>query len=210
MDITEIVAMIPEDKREPVKAELAAYVKIGAREDAEKLAREHPHVKSVVDSWISKAVQSHDERFVAEKLPSLVEGEILKRNPPKDPRDQKLAEMESKMKDMERQGIIKEQTARAIAKAAEAGIPADIARRYIGATDAETDAAIESLAGALVPWRDAFAKQAVLERIGNNGTPRAGNTPDAKKLMEQRYAELLAQGKREEAAAVYIQLGRMQ
>ncbi len=107
MDINEIVSMIPEDKREPVKAELASYVKIGAREDAEKLAREHPHVKSVVDSWISKAVQSHDERFVAEKLPSLVEGEILKRNPPKDPRDAKLAEMESKMKDMERQGIIK-------------------------------------------------------------------------------------------------------
>jgi hypothetical protein len=206
VDINEIVGMLPEDKRETVKAELSAYVKLGSKDDAAALAANHPHIKSVVDSLISKAVQSHDERFQSEKLPGLVEAEILKRNPPKDPRDLKLVEMENKMRDMERAAIAKDQTARAVAKAAELGLPSDIAKRYIGNSDAETDAAIDMLAGALKPWRDTEVNRLVSERLGNNSAPRGGVAPNQLEQMRRDYIRLNNEGLAQEATALWLQM----
>jgi hypothetical protein len=188
MDISEIIGLIPEDKRESAKAELAAYVPIKSKDDAERLAREHPHIKSVFDAGISRAVASHDERFIAEKLPGIVESEIGKRNPPKDPRDAKLAEMEAKLKDMERLTILEKQTSRAIAKAAEKGIPADLARKYVGMSDEETDSALETLAGVLVPWRDEAVK-AVKVSVFAQGTPKRG---DSAKVMNAAEFNILS------------------
>lgn len=206
MNIEEIVGMIPEDKRETVKGELAAYVKIDGRETAEKLMREHPALKSVADSWISKAVASHDERFMVEKLPGLVEAENAKKNPPKDPRDVKLAEMEKKLADMANETIREKQTARAIAKAAEKGLPSELARKFIGMTDDETDSAIEQLTGVLTPWRDEAIKGEVLKRLGNSGSPRAGVTPNALDEMKKQYVALNNAGRGVEATALWLRI----
>lgn len=207
MTIDEIVAKIPEADREPIKAELGAYVKVGSREDAERLAREHPHFKATVDSFISKAVQSHDERFQAEKVPALVEAELAKRNPPKDPRDAKLAEMEKRLADMQMETVREKQTALAVAKAAEKGIPVELAKKYIGNSDDETIANIESLAGPLTAWRDEYAKKAMVERLGNNGAPKGGNaSPDALAQMKKRYVELNNAGRTVEATALWLKI----
>lgn len=207
MTIDEIVSKVPEAERESVKAELASYAKIASREDAERLAREHPHVKGIVDSFISKAVASHDERFQAEKLPSLVEAELAKRNPPKDPRDAKLAEMEKRLADMQSETIREKQTALAIAKAAEKGIPVDLAKKYIGNNDDETIANIESLAGPLTAWRDEYAKKAMVERLGNNGVPKGGNVaPDMLAQMRKQYVELNNAGRTVEATALWLKI----
>jgi hypothetical protein len=175
MDLEEIIGLLPEDKREGAKSELSAYVAIRAREDAERLAREHPHIKSVLDSGISRAVASHDERFLAEKLPGIVDQEIVKRNPPKDPRDAKLAEMEGKIKDMERMTALEKQTSRAVAKAAEKGIPVDLARKYAGMSDEETDQSIENLAALLLPWRDDAVKTVKIETYNTKAPKRGGD-----------------------------------
>lgn len=207
MNIEEIMAKIPEADRESVKAELSSYVKVGSREDAEKLAREHPHFKATVDSFISKAVDAHDQRFQAEKVPALVEAELAKRNPAKDPRDVKLAEMEKRLADMQSETIREKQTALAIAKAAEKGIPVDLAKKYIGNTDDETVANIEALAGPLTAWRDEYAKKAMVERLGNNGAPKGGNVPpDMLAQMKKQYVELNNAGRTVEATALWLKI----
>lgn len=209
MDLNEIVGLLPEDKREAVKTELSAYVPIRSREDAERLAREHPHIKSVFDSGISKAVASHDERFIAEKVPSLVEAEIAKRNPAKDPRDAKLAEMEAKLKDMEKQTVREKQTALAMKLAAEKKLPVDIVTKFIGDNDEATTESINQLSGALMPWMESMVKEQVTARVGDNGTPKRGSNPNEKETLQKQYNDLIKQGRREEANLVMIRLNRL-
>ncbi len=206
MTIDEVVAMVPEDKREAVKGELTGYVKIGSRDDAEKIANEHPHVKSVLDSRISKAVESHDVRFMAEKLPTLVEEEVRKRNPPKDPKDIELSKLRDEMEKMKREGTFKEQRALAVKLAAEKKLPIDIVERFIGENDEDTVAAIDKLAGVLMPWRDETVKAEIGARIGNNGTPPKGGDPDKKAALMADYNRLIKEGKREQANLVYLKL----
>lgn len=191
MNLDEIIGLIPEDKRETVKGELGQYVRIDGRETAEKLAKEHPHIKSVVDSFISKAVESHDQRFQAEKLPRLVESEILKMNPPKDPRDLELQKMRQELEGMKTQTLREKQTALAVAVAAEKGIPIDLAKRYIGNDDAETIANLESLTGPLMAWRDEAVKKEIAGRLGNNGAPQKGMAQqnDVRSLYEKAVAD---------------------
>ena len=195
MELNEIIGMLPEDKREAVKTELTGYVKVASREDAERLAKDHPHVKSALDSFISKAVASHDERFKAEVMPKLVDDEIIKRNPPKDPRDLKVYELEQKLKDMESQTVREKQTALATKLAAEAGIPTDLASIFIGTKDEETIEKITSLSGVLKSWKDSAVNSEVAVRLNNNKAPVRGSTPDEKKQMEAEYANLMRSGK---------------
>lgn len=191
MELNEIIGLIPADKQELVKTELGQYVRIDGRDAAEKLAKEHPHIKSVVDSYISKAVASHDERFMAEKLPSIVDAEILKKNPPKDPRDQKIIEMENKFKELERAASIKDQTALAVTLASEKGIPVELVKKWIGNNDDETRTNIEMLSGVLKPWKDEAIKQGLVERLGNGSAPKVGATPDQLAQMRVEHARLM-------------------
>jgi len=210
MDINEIVGLIPEDKRETVKAELGQFVKLDGRDAADKLIRDNPNFKSFIDSYISKNVAAHDERFMAEKLPSLVESEIAKRNPPKDPRDAKIAELENKYKEMERMSLVEKQTALAVAVAAEKGIPTDLAKRYIGNNDEETIANLTSLSAPLMAWRDEAVKKEIAARLGNNGTPSRGSNPDQKKAMEAEYTRLMNERRFPEAQRVKDRLKKME
>jgi hypothetical protein len=210
MDLQDIVALVPEDKRGEVTTALSGVVKCQSRDDAEKIIREHVHFKSAFDAGISKAVASHDERFKAESLPTILEAEIAKRNPPKDPRDQKIAELERKFADAEKHANIEKQTARAIAKATERGIPAELARKFIGESDESTDAAIEELFGVLAPWKAESVNAEVMARVGNTGTPPKGGAMAKKKEeMLSQYNDLLKQGRRDEANRLYVQMGMM-
>lgn len=209
MDISEIIGLLPEDKRESVKTELSAYVPIRSKEDAERLAREHPHLKSAFDAGISRAVASHDERFVAEKLPGLVDSELAKRNPPKDPRDIELAKMRQDMEAMKRESVLKEQRALAVKLAAEKKIPLDLVDRFVGDTDEATKDSIERLSGALLPWAEQMANEIVKSRVGNNGTPPKGGSPDHKATLQKQYNELIQAGRREQANRVWLELSKL-
>ena len=209
MTIDEVIAIIPEDKREAVKGELSGYVKIASRDDAERVAKDNPHIRSVLDAGISRAVESHDERFKVEKLPSLVQEEVRKQNPPKDPRDVELQKMRDEVAAMKREGTYKEQRALAVKLAAEKKLPLDIVERFVGEKDEDTVAAIEKLAGVLGPWRDEMVKAEVSNRIGNNGTPPKGADPDKKAAMIADYNKLIQAGKREQANRLWLELSKL-
>lgn len=211
MELTDIVALVPEDKRADVTAALSGVIKITSKADAEKLIAENLFVKSAYDAGISRAVMSHDERFTAEKLPKLVEDEISKRNPPKDPRDVKIAELERKMLDAERAALTEKQIARAVAKASELGIPAELARKYIGDSDEKTDAMIAELSGALTPWRDEAVKKAIVERVGNNGTPpRGAPGKDQITAMREAHVQLMNEKRFPEAQRLMEQIRQVE
>jgi hypothetical protein len=210
MELSEIVALVPEDKRADVTTAISGVVKVSSREDAEKALRENQHFKSAFDAGISKAVASHDERFIAEKLPTLIEQEVAKKNPPKDARDQKIADLEKKFAESEKRANSEKQIALAISEAAKLGIPAELAKRFIGESDESTQASIAELFGVLKPWKEEAVKAEVLGRVGNMGTPPKGGAMQKEKdaLMTQ-YNQLIKDGKRDEANRIYVRLATM-
>jgi hypothetical protein len=184
MNLEEIVALVPEDKREAVKGEFASFVKIGSREDAEKIAAEHPHMKSAFDAGISRAVQSHDEKFQKDKVPALVEAEIKKRNPEKDPLrielDTLKAEREAEKAELKREKL----KALAVKLAADEGIPVDDVDRFIDADDDATTASVKAYAKRLKAFRDSAIDMELKKRFGNQAPPKTGNPGKTMSLDE--------------------------
>lgn len=195
MTNAEILALIPEDRRGEVAADLTRLentVKIESREQAEALTTQNQFVRAVIDSKVSKEVAVHDSRFVAERLPSLVEEEIKKRNPSKDPRDAVVEELKQKLSDMERSAIRERQRSRAIAKLAEHGISDKLAEFYVGDDDASTDSKLQMLIENITPWRDKAIESTLKERFGNSPVPPAGAPPkpvDLKAQLDQALKE---------------------
>ena len=205
MELSEIVALVAEDKRQAVTDALAGVVKITSREDAEKVIKENSFIKSSFDAGISIAVASHDKRFMEEKLPNVIEDELRKRAPkPKDPElanALKIAEdAQKEVQAIRREALIERQTSRAITKASQLGIPAELAAKYIGNSDEETDAAVDSLCGVLKPYMDKTITQGVIARVGNNGMPPAGNV--AETTLEAQYGKALSDGNADLALAI--------
>lgn len=189
------VDLIPEEKREAFKAEIAKAVFVDSVDQAKELVKKNELLRRAFDSEVSIAVKNHDERFKAEALPGLVDEELRKRNPAKDPRDQKLEEFELKFKALEREKNREAQKARALQKNAELGLPSDIISFAIGENDADTDAGLEKLLGVLKPWQENAVKQA-MEKLGSQPAPAGGSagspgaitreslaTPEGRKAM---------------------------
>lgn len=191
MTVQEIIDLVPTEKKEAVKAELSGLVKIDSRETAEKLWKENTFLKSAVDAEISRAVNAHDERFKTEKLPSIVEDEVRKRNPPKDPKDVEIEKMRLKLEAMEKQTVTEKQKARALQRAQELGIPSQLATNFIGDTDEVTDTKLTELAGVLKPWQEAAITKVKQELFGNTGRPAGGPTSDPAKSMRRADFEKL-------------------
>ncbi len=203
MKITDALALVPEAEREAIKEPLALVLaKIGAvdltelvmlktTEDAKKLLDNplmKPVVTSTVDSAVSKGVEAHDKKFIADKLPGLVDAEVKKLHPEADPKDQKLSAMEKKLADMEREGILKDQRTRATMKAAELKIPVALALTAVGLTDEETDKAVKALADTLTPWREEALNEFKKTTFGNLPPPPGGPKTSVTDL-ETKYAE---------------------
>jgi hypothetical protein len=207
MNIDEIVALVPEDKREAVKTEFAAFVKVGSREDAEKLAREHPHIKSAFDAEISRASAANEARIMKEKLPGMVEAEIKKRNPEKDPLrielDTLKAEREAEKAELKRERL----KAMAVKLAADEGIPVDDIDRFIDEDEDRTTASVKAYAKRTKAWRDSQIEAELKKRFGNQSSPRTGTVTDDPNLSAQYNALMLA-GRTDEAAAISVRLMR--
>ena len=191
---------LPEDKREAFKAAISAFdgaVKIDSREAIEKLA-DNQHVKSYVDSMVSKAVASRDERFKAEKLPGIVEEEIKKRGPkPKDPELaaalERVEKLEQAKAQAEREIFIANQRAKIAPKLGELGLDAELADMFIGADDVSTEAKLGAFTKAFAKARDGHVERVLKERFGNMPTPSGGQsnitTREAKVAQMQELAK---------------------
>lgn len=203
-----ILALVPEDKRGEVEIELnrlESLVLITSRDAAEQLARDNQFVRAVIDSSVSKEVAVHDSKFMAEKLPNIVDEEVKRRNPAKDPRDIALEQMQLKLTDMEKATIREKQRSRAIGKLAENGLPDKLAEFYLGDDDAATDAKLQILFEHIVPWKERAIETTLKERFGNLPMPNAGSPPAPVDLRTQ-FDKAVSEGNADLALALQSKL----
>ena len=189
---------LPEDKRDAFKSAISSLdgaVKIDSRESIEKLA-DNQHLKSYLDSMISRAVASHDEKFKAEKLPGIVDDEIKKRSPkPKDPEVAALYDEVKALKEAkaqaEREIFIANQRSRVAPKLSELGLDAELADMFIGSDDAATEAKLGAFTKAFTKARDGHVERVLKERFGNMPMPSSGNSNvTTREAMVARMNEL--------------------
>jgi hypothetical protein len=201
MNLKELVAKLPEaDRGEAEKAIQEAIVAgnplagIDSNEKAAAYIQGNRYFKGALDAEISARVISHDERFQKEKLPGLVEAEIKKRNPEKDPLrielDALKAEREAEKAELKRERL----KALAIKRAADEGIPVDDIERFIGEDEDRTAASVDGFAKRLKAYADAKVEAALKEKLGNNGQPRGGNAPQAPGDLESQYLAAVKDG----------------
>jgi hypothetical protein len=209
MNLKELVAKLPEADREEGEKAIQAAVLAGdklAGIDSEEKAREFilktPILKTAMDAYTGKAVTAHDERFTKEKLPTLIEAEIKRRNPEKDPLrielDAMKAEREAEKAELKRERL----KALAIKRAADAGIPADDIERFIDEDEDRTTASVEAFAKRWKAYSDKAVETALKDKLGNNGAPRGGNPPAPPADLMTRYKEALKDPKRADEALV--------
>ena len=209
---------LPEDKREAFKAAISALdgaVKIDSRETVDKLASENPFIKSAIDSAISRAVASHDEKFKAEKLPSMIEDEIKKRGPK--PKDPELAAALERVEALEKAKLQAEnenkritQLSKVLPKLTELGLEPEWADRLIGNTDAETEELIAKFEKSFTRARDGHTEKILKERFGNQGTPpMGGNRPTTREALQAQYTDLMQKKQFQQALIVQAEMQKM-
>lgn len=212
-------ALIPEDKRESFKAAVSQFdgaVKIDSRETVERLASENQFVKSAIDAAISKAVESHDVKFKAEKLPGLIQDELKKTAPkPKDPEVLALYEQVKALTDAnakaERDMFVSNQLAKVLPKITELGLPADLADRLIGNDDADTDAIVDKFYKAVAKSREDHATKILRERFGNQATPTMGAAkPSTIEALKSQYNDLMAKKQFQQAIMINAKIKEME
>jgi hypothetical protein len=189
MTFDEVAGLVPAEKLESVKAFFAEYLK-GAmvrpknREEAAKLIEGDSFLKAENDAGISRAVDSHDKKFKADTLPTMIEEELKKRNPAKDPREIEIEKMNAKLADMEKNNTLKEQKFRALAKIREANLPDNFVDRFIGMTDEETDKSLDGYIKTLTTYKEKIEGEVKKSLIGQS-IPGSGKPPSTRESMKR-------------------------
>jgi hypothetical protein len=195
MNLKELIAKLPEsDRAEAERVVQEAIVAgnplagIDSNEKAAAFIETNKFFKGAFDAGISKSNEAHDAKFVKEKLPGLVDAKIRELNPPTDPRDIKIAEFEAKLAERERKELLSNQRTIALKIAATEGIPVDDIERFIADNDDATTAQVKAYAARVKAFADAKVEAALKERLGNNGSPKGGNTIPPADLKTQYEA----------------------
>jgi hypothetical protein len=210
LTIDDVIGLVPAEKKAEVGATIDAYKKSvitipASVAEADKYLEEHPTFRSALDSRISRAVLSHDEKFKADKLPTLIEEEYKKRNPAKDPKELELEKLRGEMDKIKKDAAYDKQKARALAKLAEKGLPAKLADRYTGYTDEETDAAIADLLGTVEPFLNEREKKIKEELISKAPAPEGGKDVSGKTAIKRSdFNALDPMGQREALKSGYL------
>jgi hypothetical protein len=209
MNLIDFIDKLPEADREAYKATIANALIIANREDAANHIAENQFLKSQRDAIISRTTDNYAIKFREEKLAGLVDEEYKKRNPPKDAKDQAIADMEAKLKKMERDAILKDRKAVAMQKLTEAGLPADLADFALDEDENAFASKIEKLSG-LNAWKEAEIKKALTGAVGNQKAPIGGNNGpvDFSKMSMTEAMEYAAQGPEQKAQVMAWQKKR--
>jgi len=219
MNLKDVIAKLPEaDRGEAEKAIQEAIVAgnpiagIDTKEKAVEFIAKNAVFEQAAMFLKTKAIELHDEKFKTETLPKLVEAEIKKRNPEKDPLLIKVEAMEAE-RAAEKAELKRERlTNLAIKKAGEEEIPSSWINRFIDEDEDRTAVSVSSHAKELKAWRDKAVETALKEKLGNNGQPRGGNTPPpAGKLAELQaaYTGLMGQKRFQEALKVQAEIAEL-
>lgn len=181
---------LPEADRDAYKQAIASAVVIKSREDASRIIGENQFLKSERDAIISRTTDNYALKFREEKLPGIMQDELKRLNPPKDPKDQAIADMQKELATMKREATLKDRRAQAMQKFTEAGLPAELADFAIDEDENIFSSKIEKLSG-LVAWKEAELKKALTGAVGNQ---KPQTTGQAKTALESQYATAMQSG----------------
>lgn len=188
MALSDFLEALPEDKREAFKAEVSKAVFITSDADAEKFAEANEFLRKANQKYRDPKIQEFKDRFMKEDLPKLLEEE--RKKGAKQPWEIEIENLKAENEKAKRESALEKQRSRALAKAAELGVPVALVDKFVGLTDEETDAGLKFLADTVVPYRDGAVKSA-LEKIGTQPKPRAGG-PANKVMSEEAFQRLPA------------------
>lgn len=126
---------------------------------------------SALDSGISKAVNSHDEKFKKEKLPLLVDAEIKKRsNEGKSETEIQLQEMKEQLEKMKAEKLKADMSAKYTKVLSEKGLSTELIDFVLGADDETTTANIDKINSII----GNVANSRVKEKIGESSYKQEG------------------------------------
>ena len=155
---------------------------------------------SALDSGISKAVNSHDEKFKKEKLPGIIESEIKKRsNEGKSETEIQLQEMKEQLEKMKAEKLKADMSAKYTKVLSEKGLSTELIDFVLGADDETTTANIDKINSII----GNVANSRVKEKIGESSYKQEGtkNTNVGKITWEQvvenpkLYSDYMSQNK---------------
>lgn len=155
---------------------------------------------SALDSGISKAVNSHDEKFKKEKLPGIIESEIKKRsNEGKSETEIQLQEMKEQLEKMKAEKLKADMSAKYTKVLSEKGLSAELIDFVLGADDETTTANIDKINSII----GNVANSRVKEKIGESSYKQEGisNSNVGKITWEQvvenpkLYSDYMSQNK---------------
>jgi len=192
MTLKDVVILLPEDKRTEAEKTISDAIAtanptqgIITKEQAFEFIQKTGVFRSALDAEVARAVTAHDQKFQGEKLPGIIEEELRKRNPPKDPRDVEIQKLTERINAQERATLTEKQKTLALRVASEKGIPVDFVERFIGENDEATTTQIGRFADVIVKWRDDSTTKILQEKLGSNALPKGGNTQLPQDLKAQ-------------------------
>lgn len=208
MDIKEILAFVPEDKRKDAEKTLEEHGAVNA-EKAQKFldgSEGKKILQPVVDAAVTKAIKTYEKNFTEEKLPGIIDAEVQKRHPEQTPEQKRIAALEAENRKIKEDAIRSAQIAKAQKLLADAKLPADLADRYAGLTDDETAANIGNVSKILKDLVSGAVKAKDDEWLAKAGRPGGGDPNDNKNSMKRSEFEALPGDKKIELAKQGIKL----
>lgn len=196
------IELLPEEHRAEYKQAIANTVIIGSREDAARLFNDNQYLRSERDAVISRATDNYAVKFREEKLPGIVQDELKKLNPPKDAKDQALAEMQAELAKMKRDALLKDRRAVAMQELTKIGLPVDLADFAIDEDENIFASKIEKLSG-LNAWKESELKKALNGAVGNQKAQTTGTETNS---VEVQYNKALQSGDIAQAMALKAKL----
>jgi anaerobic selenocysteine-containing dehydrogenase len=217
LKLTDIIAKLPEADRAEAEKAIGEAVAAGnilagidTQEKAFEFIKKTPIFRSAFDAEISNTVKAHDEKFIAEKVPKLVEAEIKKLNGPEtDPIKLELAQIKAELEAKKTEERKAKQLSIALKLAADEKIPADDIERFIGEDDKATSESVKAYAARIKAWTQSQTDAVLKEKLGNVGRPTGGlaATPGSKLAnLEVAYKEAQKAGQRDQADRIYVEM----
>lgn len=129
------------------------------------------YLQSTTDKRVTDGVNTAIENFKKEKVPGLIDDEIKKRYPDKDPKDKAIEDMKAEMEKMKAENLKKDLTNKALKVMTEKKLPADLVNFMVGADESTTKQNIDAFSNVFSKHDEAL-KAEILK--GNAYIPPSG------------------------------------
>jgi hypothetical protein len=145
-----------------------------------------------LDSYATKAISSHDEKFKTNELPKLINEEVKKRYPDKDEKDIRLESVMAELEKMKKENLMKEIKNQAILMLDEKKLPKDVLNFIVSDDLEKTKANIETFGNVFNPYIQSAVEERI--RIGSY-TPPKNNDSTTKNPWSKEHFNLTEQGR---------------